>query len=302
MGLIDRITNSALHYDASSLHCVHFLDELLKGYPKNDVQIRLWDGGRWGSQTPRCTLILKHPGTLRRLCTQPSELSLGEAYIYDDVEIEGGIEALFELADHFLELGSLGHSHRLQLLRRFRDLPHEDDSPMPRQDARKLLGPLQSKKRDSQAVRYHYDLPPEFFELFLDDAMQYSSAYFESREETDLNRAQQRKMDLLCRKLQLRPGETLLDVGCGWGGLLVFAASHYGVRALGITLSVPQAEVARERIRKAGLNQQCRVEVCDYRDLEGTQLFDKIVSVGMFEHVGREMLPEFFMAAWQRLK
>jgi cyclopropane-fatty-acyl-phospholipid synthase len=301
MGLIDRIANSALQHEDKSLQCVHFLQELLGHQTWDRLQVRLWDGQTWGAPDARCTLVLKHPGTLRRLCTDPSELSLGEAYIYDDVDIEGDVETVFELADHLLEFDSSGLGHRVQLMRLFHELPDDADSPFPNQPARKLSGPLHSKKRDSQAVRYHYDLPPDFFALFLDRAMQYSSAYFQNRTETALDAAQERKMNYICSKLQLHPGETLLDIGCGWGGFLVFAAAHYGVRALGITLSVPQAEAARERVRNAGLSQQCRVEVCDYRDLEGAQSFDKIVSVGMFEHVGHEMLPEFFKAAWHRL-
>lgn len=302
MGLIDLIANSTLQHQDKSLRCAYFLEELLGNQSGDELQVRLWDGRTWGASNPRCTLVLKHPGTLRRLCTDPSELSLGEAYIYDDVDIEGDIEMVFQVADHLLEFGNSGFGHRLQLMRLFRELPNDADSPLTKEPARRLSGPLHSRNRDSQAVRYHYDLPPEFFGLFLDRAMQYSSGYFKNREETDLDAAQERKMDYICRKLQLRRGETLLDIGCGWGGLMVFAAAHYGVRALGITLSVPQAEAARQRIRDAGLNEQCRVEVCDYRDLEGAPSFDKIVSVGMFEHVGHEMLPEFFKAAWQRLK
>jgi cyclopropane-fatty-acyl-phospholipid synthase len=300
MGLHDLIANS-VQQEVNSLRCIQFLEEILSDYRNNGLQIRLWDGRIWGATQPRCTLILNYPGTLRRLCTDPSELALGQAYIYDDVDIEGDIEAVFALADHLLGSGLSGVPS-LQLPRSYRELPHDDDRLPPDRQARTLAGPLHSKRRDSQAVRYHYDLPLDFFALFLDDAMQYSSAYFKSRDETDLDAAQQRKMDYICRKLQLRRGDRLLDFGCGWGGLLAYAAAHYGVRGLGITLSVPQAEAAHERIREAGLNQQCRVEVCDYRDLEGTQLFDRIVSVGMFEHVGEKMLPEFFSAAWLRLK
>ena len=302
MGLIDRIASSHLAHQAGSLQCIRFLDELLRNYPKDDLRVCFWDGGTWGSASPACTLVLNHPGTLRRLCTDPSELRLGEAYIYGDVDIKGDIETVFELADYFLDFGDSASAHSLELLRRFRDLPDDDDHLFPEHRGRSLSGPLHSKQRDSQAVRYHYDLPPEFFELFLDRAMQYSSAYFGRRDETDLDAAQERKIDYVCKKLQLRAGETLLDIGCGWGGFLVYAAAHYGVRALGITLSVPQAETARKRIRDAQLNQQCRIEVCDYRDLEGDQLFDKMVSVGMFEHVGEPMLPEFFATACHRLK
>lgn len=302
MGLIDRIASSHLSHQAGSQQCIRFLDELLRNYPKHDLQVCFWDGRTWGAQSPSCTLVLNHPGTLRRLCTDPSELRLGEAYIYGDVDIEGDIDAVFELADYFLDFGDSASAHSLQLLKLFRDLPEEDDHRFPQHRGRSLSGPLHTRQRDGQAVCYHYDLPPEFFALFLDRAMQYSSAYFLTRADTDLETAQERKMDYICRKLQLRRGETLLDIGCGWGGLLVYAAAHYEVRALGITLSIPQAETARQRIRDAQLNQQCRIAVCDYRDLEGDQVFDKIVSVGMFEHVGDAMLPEFFATAWRRLK
>jgi cyclopropane-fatty-acyl-phospholipid synthase len=129
----------------------------------------------------------------------------------------------------------------------------------------------------------------------------YSCAYFED-EKSDLNVAQVRKLDYICRKLRLRPGERLLDIGCGWGGLLAHAAAHYGVQALGITLSVRQAEVARQRIRELGLNDRCRVEVCDYRGLKLEEQFDKISSIGMSEHVGERQLAEYFSRAWHLLR
>lgn len=302
MGLLDLIATSSLHQEAKSLHCIQFLDELLADYRKADLQIRMWDGHVWGAQSPRCTLALKHPGTLRRLCTALSELSLGEAYIYDDLDIEGKIEVAFELADHLLRSQNSELARRGRLLQRFRDLPKDDDMSSPDYRPRVVAGAMHSKKRDCQAVRYHYDLPAEFFALFLGRSMQYSSAYFSSRDDNDLDQAQERKLDYICKKLQLRRGESLLDIGCGWGQLLVYAAAHYGVRGHGITLSIPQAEKARQRIREAGLSQQCRIEVCDYRDLEGKRLFDKIVSVGMFEHVGEKMMPEFFATAWKWLK
>src|SRR5262249_27576931 len=140
-----------------------------------------------------------------------------------------------------------------------------------------LLGSLHSRYRDHQAISYHYDLPAEFFALWLDQRMVYSCAYFEY-EESDLNTAQYRKLDYLCRKLRLRRGDRLLDIGCGWGALLIHAAGRYGVQGLGITLSVPQAALARQRIRDSALQNRCRIEVCDYRDLELDQQFDKIVS------------------------
>jgi cyclopropane-fatty-acyl-phospholipid synthase len=131
--------------------------------------------------------------------------------------------------------------------------------------------------------------------------MVYSCAYFHTPEE-DLDTAQERKLDYICRKLRLRRGERLLDIGCGWGGLIMHAAAHYGVQAVGITLSVPQAEVARKRLHESELNNRCRVEACDYRDFEHDQQYDKIVSVGMFEHVGEALLPEYFRRAWDLLR
>jgi cyclopropane-fatty-acyl-phospholipid synthase len=127
-----------------------------------------------------------------------------------------------------------------------------------------LQGSRHSKTRDRRAVTYHYDVPGEFYALWLDERMVYSCAYFATPDE-DLDAAQERKLDLICRKLRLRRGEKVLDIGCGWGGLIIHAARRYGVSALGITLSEPQAELANGRIRRAGLEDRCRVEVLDYR-------------------------------------
>jgi cyclopropane-fatty-acyl-phospholipid synthase len=130
--------------------------------------------------------------------------------------------------------------------------------------------------------------------------MVYSCAYFTAPQE-DLETAQLNKLDYICRKLRLQGGERLLDIGCGWGGLVMHAGEHYGAQATGITLSAPQAEVANARIRKAGLEHLCRVEVCDYRDLDSPEPYDKLVSVGMFEHVGEQLLPQYFRQAWKHL-
>jgi cyclopropane-fatty-acyl-phospholipid synthase len=144
-------------------------------------------------------------------------------------------------------------------------------------------------------------LPPEFFQLFLDSRMVYSCAYFKTPQD-GLERSQEQKLDHICRKLRLKAGERLLDIGCGWGGLILHAVRNYGVRALGITLSEQQAATARERIAQAGCEKQCEVQLRDYRDLDGRDSFDKIVSVGMFEHVGRSQFAEYFSKAWQLLK
>lgn len=279
------------------------LENLLADYQQRNFQVRLWDGRTWGpGREPQFTLALKHPGALRQMFFTPSELTLGEAYIFDHFDVEGDIEAAFDLADHLLERGDRRSVFQsLHLATLLQKLPVNRQTNRA-QHAATLHGSVHSKNRDSQAIRYHYDLPPEFFTLWLDPRMQYSCAYFAPGQETDLDTAQCRKLDYLCKKLRLRRGDRLLDIGCGWGGLLIHAAAHYGAQVLGITLSLSQAEVARQRIRDSGLNDRCQVLVCDYRDLELDARFDKIVSVGMFEHVGEAQLPEYFSRAWQLLR
>jgi len=165
-----------------------------------------------------------------------------------------------------------------------------------------LRGRQHSRDRDKQAIKYHYDRSNAFYQLFLDQRMVYSCAYFPDGD-TTLDQAQVQKLDYLCRKLRLQPGEQLLDIGCGWGGLLIYAAQHYGVYGRGITLSEEQAKLARERIDAAGLADRCSVEVRDYREVQPPQGgFDKLVSVGMFEHVGGEMLDTYFRRAYSLLK
>jgi cyclopropane-fatty-acyl-phospholipid synthase len=155
--------------------------------------------------------------------------------------------------------------------------------------------------RDKQAVTYHYDMSNAFYSLWLDERMVYSCGYFKDPAD-DLEYAQERKLDHICRKLRLRRGERLLDIGCGWGGLVIHAGKHYGVEALGITLSAPQADLANERIRLAGIADRCRVDVRDYRELHGPESYDKLVSVGMFEHVGKSRLQEYFGGAFRLLR
>jgi cyclopropane-fatty-acyl-phospholipid synthase len=148
-------------------------------------------------------------------------------------------------------------------------------------------------------VQHHYDLPSAFYRLWLDERMVYSCAYFPTGKET-LDEAQAAKLEHICRKLRLRPGERLLDIGCGWGGLALYAAERYGVEVTGITLSEEQLQEARERARQAGLGGKVRIEPLDYREVGGQ--FDKVVSVGMAEHVGRANLGRYFQAAFERLR
>lgn len=284
---------------------------LFERHGLRDFAIRLWDGQTLpapstgsgqpsGGLTPRFTLVLTHPGALRRMFLPPGELTLAEAYLRGDFDLQGDIMAAMELATTF---ESLAPGDWLHLARQVLALPATDPPEVFRdgREPARLRGRLHSRERDRAAVTYHYDTGNEFYSLFLGQWMAYSCAYFPTRE-ADLDTAQAAKFEHICRKLRLRPGERLLDIGCGWGGLVVYAAQHYGALVTGITLSQPQAEFAREWIRRANLAGQAQIELRDYRDLDPGKPFDKIVSVGMFEHVGRANLPEYFGAAYRALR
>lgn len=278
------------------------LQDLLGDLHPRDFAVRLWDGSTWeeeAGQPRRFTLVLKHAGALRSMFWSPSELSLGEAYLVDDFDLEGDIGSAFALADHLVHLHP-GPGKSLRYARQLLALPTAD-RPRPLRPLERLRGLRHSPTRDRQAVTYHYDVSNGFYALWLDTRMVYSCAYFASPGE-DLDAAQERKLDYLCRKLRLRGGERLLDVGCGWGGLVLHAALQYGAKGLGITLSRPQAELANERILQAGAADRCRVEVRDYRDMDEWGAFDKLVSVGMFEHVGESRLPDYFGRAFRLLR
>jgi cyclopropane-fatty-acyl-phospholipid synthase len=278
------------------------LNQLFDRQALKNVGFRLWDGTKWPDDAPKpTTIVLNHPGTLRHMFRDTrSDLSTGEAYIYNDFDIEGDIDAVFPLAESLTQ-HKHGLAERLNLGLKLMQLPGEKEKPHAGRQAANLKGLRHSIERDRQAVSYHYNVSNDFYSLFLDKNLVYSCAYFE-REDEDLDTAQERKLDYLCRKLRLQPGERLLDIGCGWGGLVIYAAQHYGVRSLGITLSQPQVELATERIRQAGLSERCRVEVRDYREMDESQPFDKLVSVGMFEHVGAGVLPMYFKKAWKLVK
>ncbi len=279
-----------------------FLQELLLDYPHRDFAVRFWDGTMWETQSgneTKYTLVLQHPASLRRMFSPPSELAMAEAFIYNDVDVKGDLESVFPLAE-YLQSRHWGVAERLRFLKRHKALPSDGPQRTAR-DAPRLSGERHSVGRDRQAVTYHYDTSNDFFSLWLDARMVYSCAYFKTPEDS-LDTAQQSKLDYLCRKLRLQPGEKLLDIGCGWGALAIHAAREYGARVLGITLSKPQAELANERIHMAGLDDRCHVEVRDYRELGEPETFDKIVSVGMFEHVGESRLPEYFARAWRLLR
>ena len=272
--------------------------------------VRLWDGSVDASaaSTSPFTLVVQRPGALRRALLPPSELALVEAYLRDDLDVEGDLGAAGRLGD--LAASRL-RSPRvlLGLLRALRALPSDDLTPSagdaaagsPHHAPRLFGKKAHSRERDAATVRHHYDVGNDFYALWLDRRSIYSCAYFPTGSE-GLDAAQEAKLEHICRKLRLRPGEQLLDVGCGWGGLLEYAATRHGVSGVGITLSEPQASAARDRLAAAGVGDRVRIEVRDYRDLPADWRFDKAVSVGMREHVGAARLPAYFYAVHRALR
>jgi cyclopropane-fatty-acyl-phospholipid synthase len=272
---------------------LHLLEELFGGYPGLKIGVRLWDGTHWPDETLQpATLVLKNPAALRAMLIPGTEVSLGEAYIYDDFDIDGDLESVFNLADHLAQI-TLGGRKKLRAASDLLRLPSIKNRQPVRRGPARLSGKQHSIERDRQAVTYHYNVSNDFYSLWLDQRMVYSCAYFHSVDE-DLDAAQEQKLELICRKLRLKPGQRLLDIGCGWGGLIIYAAQHYGVDASGITLSQPQADLANQHIAAAGLSDHCRVEVRDYREMNDSNGYDVLVSVGMFEHVGTALLPSYF--------
>lgn len=281
------------------VECTKALLEHIFPSPRN-YTILLWNQDElYAEGDSTFTLALKHPGTLRRMFSPPIELALGEAYIYGDFNVEGNFYAALGMIDtlrnrNFTQKDITGLTQRFQSLPKFGPVRSITRKPL------ELSGELHSRERDRAAISFHYDVGNEFYALWLDRHMQYSCGYFPTGTE-DLDTAQARKIEHICHKLRLKPGERLLDIGCGWGGLAIAAAQAYGVTVLGVTLSERQAEYGTEQSARLGLSNRVRIEMRDYRDLEN-ESFDKIVSVGMFEHVGRNHLPEYFSQAYRLLK
>jgi len=230
------------------------------------LRLRLWDGSEHElGPAPTVTLVLKDPQLVTQLA-HPSLDALGGAYVEGRMDVEGPMSEVIRIGDALSQA-----------------LLHDDGA-----DQAQWLE--HNKALDAAAIAYHYDLSNDFYALWLDRELIYSCAYFETGGES-LEQAQQAKLRHLCRKLRLEAGELLLDVGCGWGGLARFAAREFGARVFGITLSRAQLALARERVRAEGLEALVQLELLDYRDLPQDGRFDKIVSVGMFEHVGHANLP-----------
>jgi cyclopropane-fatty-acyl-phospholipid synthase len=247
----------------------------------------------------RASVTIAGPDALARMLWPPSADALGEAYLCGDVDIAGDVWAAVDAGRAF-DLRRLGW--RLPRLAAMAlELRRGTPPAPPLSRVATLSGRRHSQARDLAAVRFHYDAGNEFFALWLDRRLTYSCAYFDTPD-TTIDDAQEAKLDLICRKLGLRPDMRLLDIGCGWGSLVVYAAQRYGVYVTGVTLSQKQADWANFEIARLGLADRAWVEVRDYPDLAGLGLFDAAASVGMFEHVGRERMDAYFGAALRAVK
>ena len=264
-------------------------------YQGPSFSIRLWDGWQWISRNtkaePSATLVFRTMKGLEALIRKPSEITLGTSFLAKDIDVEGDLFSVFAVAEHIFH-ARIGRRQRLieAVLGLFESA-----------GAFWKAGRIHSRGRDQVGISFHYDQPVAFYEPWLGKSMTYSCGYF-STPTGSLDSAQYRKLDLICRKLRLQPSEHFLDIGCGWGSLLLHAASHYGVFAHGITLSREQAKLTQERIEEARQVQSCTVQLLDYRDAPKLlPSFDKIASIGMFEHVGLTNLPKYFESVYSML-
>ena len=254
-----------------------------------ELAVRAWDGSRAGPPGAP-VLVLRSRRALRRLVWEPNDLGFGRAYVAGEVDVDGDVFELLRAvsAAAGAEPRPLTARDRLQLVRDALRLRAVGPQPAPPpEEVPRLRGALHSAARDRVAVRSHYDVGNDFYQQVLGPSMVYSCAYWPDRPDATLEDAQRDKLELVCRKLGLRPGMRLLDVGCGWGALVHHAALHHGVRAVGITLSTEQQRWAQDLVQRSGLADRVEVRLQDYRDVDDGP-YDAIASVGMAEHVGPE--------------
>ncbi len=258
-------------------HAKEILTTVLPENPDRPCEITLWNGEKleFGKGGPKLSIVIKDPKVFEELLVEPS-LAFGEGYINGDLEINGNLGDVMEWF--------------------YKNAAEERLSPF--QKARVCWIQLKRRATISQTkkdVQSHYDKGNDFYKLWLDKGMNYSCAFFRSEDE-DLEQAQLNKIHRSLKKLRLKPGQRLLDIGCGWGSLIMEAAKRYGVRAVGLTLSENQFELGNKRIKDAGLEDQAEIRLQDYREMSEKEFksFDRIISIGMFEHVGKENIPVFF--------
>ncbi len=254
-------------------HQIQQLAERARATGGQPLDLVLPDGSRFNFGQEPCAVMAVRDPNLLPILTHPTLGSLGEAFVDGRIDIDGNIMAVIASAERLVETCGSPVTARIP-----------------------AASALHTPKQDLDDIKHHYDVGNDFYRLWLDERMVYSCAYFQTGEET-IDAAQEAKLDHICRKLRLRPGERFLDIGCGWGGLILHAAQRYGVRAVGITLSDNQFTLATERVKEAGLGGRVEVLLLDYRDALsrfGEAAFDKVSSVGMFEHVGLKNFPVYF--------
>ncbi len=270
------------------------LEQLLG--PDLPIAIEAYDGSRLGPADAPATLQIRSPAALRRIVQAPGELGFGRAYVAGDLDLEGDIFAALALRDHMPDV-KLRPAQWVAALRLVGPGALKP-VPKPPEEAR-LHGRRHSKQRDAAAISHHYDVSNDFYRRVLGPSMTYSCAVWTDSAIT-LEEAQANKHELICRKLGLEPGMRLLDIGCGWGGMLLHAAERHGVQAVGVTLSKRQAELAEKRAAEAGLAGKVEVRYQDYRDVDDGP-YDAISSIGMFEHVGLRQLAVYFERCFELL-
>lgn len=256
------------------------------------IALVLPDGSRVGPDDPPATIVIRSDDALRHIVRAPGELGFARAFVSGAIDVEGDLWTVLSMQERLPE-ASLKPQHLARLARVVGLDALRNPPPVPPEEID--VGSVwraHRRDRDATAISHHYDVSNDFYRIVLGPSMTYSCAVFQSPDDT-LEQAQANKHELICRKLDLRPGMRFLDVGCGWGSLVMHAARHHGVEAVGITLSEAQAALARKRVVEAGLADRVEIRLQDYRDLPGER-FDAVASVGMFEHVGESQLREYF--------
>ena len=253
----------------------NFLDHVKKNLNGKPLFLRIlfWDGHEYAfNQDIRVTMRISSAKLISRMLMGSALDVLGEGYVEGSIGLDGRYQDILAVAE---------------------GLSDAFPAKKPRGGIFRKHHAAHSKSQDAEAIHYHYDVSNDFYRLWLDRNMVYSCGYFKTGAE-DIDTAQEQKLDHICRKLHLQPGEKLLDIGCGWGGLLNWAAKHYGIQGVGVTLSEQQFSYAKERMEREGLTDHVEIRLQDYRDIPERDYFDKVSSVGMFEHVGRAKLGEYF--------
>jgi len=265
--------------------------------PRAPVEVTAYDGSRAGERDAPIRIELRNHRAMAYVAGAPGSLGFARAYVRGDLAVHGSMhDALAALAT--MDISRLGWSQRARLLRSVG--PALIRRPRPPKEEVRLRGSRHSKRRDAKAIAHHYDVSNRFYEYILGPSMAYTCAVYPSLD-ASLEQAQWTKHDLVARKLDLKPGMRLLDVGCGWGGMVMHAAREYGVKALGVTLSRRQAEWAQKAIANAGLNELAEVRHLDYRDVAETG-FDAVSSIGLTEHIGEANLKAYFTSLYDKLK